>query len=106
MAWAILGCAVIVEIAWALSLKWAAVRGGWLAVTTPLLLSFVNMGVLALAMRGLPAGTAYAVWTGLGAVGVVAFSAILFGEQMNSIQLCFIALIIVGVAGSKYFAPY
>ena len=102
----ILGCAVIVEIAWALSLKWAAMRGDWLSATTPLVLSFVNMGVLALAMRGLPAGTAYAIWTVLGAVGVVALSAILFGEQMNSIQLCFMALIIVGAAGTKYFAAY
>lgn len=104
MAWVILGFAVIVEIAWALSLKWAAQRGDWSAAAVPLLLSFLNMGVLALAMRGLPAGTAYAVWTGLGAVGVTMFGAVLFNEPLNQVQLCFIALIVVGVAGTKYFA--
>ena len=63
------------------------------------------MGLLALAMRGLPAGTAYAVWTGLGAVGVTIFGVILFGEKLNPAQIGFIALIIVGVVGTKLFAP-
>ena len=104
MAWLILGVAVITEIVWALSLKWAAMEGTWLASAVPITLSFVNMGLLAWAMRGLPAGTAYAVWTGLGAVGVTLFGVMLFGEKLNPTQLCFIALIIVGVAGTKFFA--
>jgi quaternary ammonium compound-resistance protein SugE len=104
MAWLILGIAVITEIVWALSLKWAAMQGTLLASAVPIALSFVNMGLLALAMRGLPAGTAYAVWTGLGAVGVTVFGVVLFGEKLNPVQLCFIALIIVGVAGTKFFA--
>ncbi len=104
MAWLILGVAVITEIVWALSLKWAAMQGTWLASAVPITLSFVNMGLLAWAMRGLPAGTAYAVWTGLGAVGVTLFGIMLFGEKLNPTQLCFIALIIVGVAGTKFFA--
>ncbi|WP_294196439.1 multidrug efflux SMR transporter [uncultured Sphingomonas sp.] len=105
MAWLILGVAVITEIVWALSLKWAATQGSWLASVVPITLSFVNMGLLALAMRGLPAGTAYAVWTGLGAVGVTIFGVILFGEKLNPAQIGFIALIIVGVVGTKLFAP-
>lgn len=104
MAWLILGIAVVTEIIWALSLKWAATQGTWLASAVPITLSFVNMGLLALAMRGLPAGTAYAVWTGLGAVGVTIFGMILFGERVNLVQGAFIALIIVGVAGTKFFA--
>jgi len=104
MAWLILGVAVITEIVWALSLKWAAMQGTWLASAVPITLSFVNMGLLAWAMRGLPAGTAYAVWTGLGAVGVTLFGVMLFGEKLNPTQMCFIALIIVGVAGTKFFA--
>ncbi|WP_394647145.1 DMT family transporter [uncultured Sphingomonas sp.] len=104
MAWLILGVAVITEIVWALSLKWAATQGSWLASVVPITLSFVNMGLLALAMRGLPAGTAYAVWTGLGAVGVTIFGVILFGEKLNPAQIGFIALIIVGVVGTKLFA--
>ena len=70
MAWLVLGVAVVTEIIWALSLKWAGVQATWQAASVPIALSFVNMGLLAWAMRGLPAGTAYAVWTGLGAVGV------------------------------------
>ena len=104
MAWFILGIAVVTEIIWALSLKWAATQGSWLASIVPITLSFVNMGLLAPAMRGLPAGTAYAVWTGLGAVGVTIFGVILFGEKLNPAQMGFIALIIVGVVGTKFFA--
>ncbi|WP_010164203.1 MULTISPECIES: DMT family transporter [unclassified Sphingomonas] len=104
MAWLILGVAVVTEIIWALSLKWAATAGSAYAAAVPITLSFVNMGLLALAMRGLPAGTAYAVWTGLGAVGVTIFGVILFGEKLNGIQMGFIALIIVGVVGTKFFA--
>jgi len=103
MAWLILGVAVVTEIIWALSLKWASGQGTLAASAVPITLSFVNMGLLALAMKGLPAGTAYAVWTGLGAVGVTIFGAVLFGEKLNLIQAGFIALIIVGVVGTKIF---
>ena len=104
MAWAILGVAVVTEIIWALSLKWAALQGTWTASAVPITLSFVNMGLLTLAMRGLPAGTAYAVWTGLGAVGVTIFGVLLFGEKLNGVQVAFIAMIVVGVVGTKFFA--
>lgn len=103
MAWLILGVAVVTEIIWALSLKWASGQGTLAASAVPITLSFVNMGLLALAMKGLPAGTAYAVWTGLGAVGVTIFGAVLFDEKLNLIQAGFIALIIVGVVGTKIF---
>lgn len=104
MAWVILGIAVITEICWALSLKWAAVQGTLQASAVPIVLSFVNMGLLALAMRGLSAGTAYAIWTGLGAVGVIIFGMLLFGERVNAVQAGFMALIVVGVMGTKFFA--
>jgi quaternary ammonium compound-resistance protein SugE len=104
MAWLILGIAVVTEIIWALSLKWAATQGGLLASAVPITLSFINMGLLALAMRGIPAGTAYAVWTGLGAVGVTIFGMLIFGEKLNTMQAGFIGLIIVGVVGTKLFA--
>ena len=104
MAWIILGIAVVTEICWALSLKWAATIGTWQASSVPIILSFVNMGLLALAMRGLPAGTAYAVWTGLGAVGVVIGGVLLFGDRLNPVQVGFMALTVVGVMGTKFFA--
>jgi len=104
MAWLILGVAVVTEIIWALSLKWAGAQGSWAAGGVPIALSFVNMGLLALAMRGLPAGTAYAVWTGLGAVGVIACGALFFGEKVSALQLAFMALTVIGVVGMKLAA--
>lgn len=104
MAWVVLGIAVLTEICWALSLKWAAAQGSWSAASVPIVLNFANMGLLAVAMRSLPAGTAYAVWTGLGAVGVAVMGTVLLGERLNSLQIAFIALIVVGVAGTKFFA--
>jgi len=104
MAWIILGIAVITEIIWALSLKWAGTHGTWQAASVPIVLSFVNMGLLALAMRGLPAGTAYAVWTGLGAVGVIIGGMLLFGDRVSGPQAGFMALIVIGVVGTKLFA--
>lgn len=104
MAWVILGIAVVTEIIWALSLKWAASASTWHASLVPVTLSFVNMALLGLAMRDLPAGTAYAIWTGLGAVGVIIGGTILFGEKVSLVQAGFMLLIVVGVAGTKLFA--
>lgn len=104
MAWAILAVAVVSEIMWALSLKWVAGQATLVASAVPITLSFVNMGLLALAMRGIPAGTAYAVWTGLGAVGVIIGGAVLFGERIAPLQAGFMVLIVVGVVGTKLFA--
>ncbi len=104
MAWLVLGIAVVSEICWALSLKWAATIATWQASAVPISLSFLNMGLLALAMRGLPAGTAYAVWTGLGAVGVIIGGVILFGDRVTPVQVGFMALTVVGVVGTKLFA--
>ena len=101
MAWLILGVAVVTEIIWALSLKRAGLQATWQAASVPILLSFVNMGLLAMAMRGLPAATAYAVWTGLGAVGVAICGVWLFGERLSPAQIGFMVLIVVGVVGMK-----
>ncbi|HEX7657618.1 MAG TPA: SMR family transporter [Sphingomonas sp.] len=104
MYWLILAVAVVTEICWALSLKWAATLGTWQAGSVPFILSLVNMGLLALAMRGLPAGTAYAVWTGCGAVGVIIGGVILFGDKVSTVQAAFMALTVIGIVGTKLFA--
>ncbi len=104
MAWVILAIAVVTEIIWALSLKWAATIGSWQASLVPVSLSFLNMALLAFAMRGISAGTAYAIWTGLGAVGVIIGGIFWFGEKVNGIQIGFMALIVIGVAGTKLFS--
>ena len=104
MAWVILAIAVVTEIIWALSLKWAATMGTWQASIVPVSLSFLNMALLAFAMRGISAGTAYAIWTGLGAVGVIIGGIFWFGEKVNAVQIGFMALIVVGVVGTKLAA--
>ncbi|MPT46853.1 MAG: multidrug efflux SMR transporter [Sphingobium sp.] len=104
MAWIILAVAVITEICWALSLKWASTAGDWRISAVPILLSFVNMGLLALAMKDLPAGTAYAIWTGAGAVGVIICGIYLFGDKVSLVQAMFMGLIVIGVVGTKIFA--
>lgn len=104
MAWVILAIAVVTEIIWALSLKWAATLGTWQASVVPISLSFLNMALLAFAMRGISAGTAYAIWTGLGAIGVIIGGIVWFGEKVNAVQIGFMVLIVIGVAGTKLFS--
>jgi quaternary ammonium compound-resistance protein SugE len=104
MAWVILAIAVFTEICWALSLKWAATIGSWQASAVPISLSFLNMALLAFAMRGISAGTAYAIWTGLGAVGVIIGGIFWFGEKVNGVQIGFMTLIVIGVVGTKLFS--
>lgn len=104
VGWIILAVAVFTEICWALSLKWAATLGTWQASAVPVTLSFVNMALLALAMREISAGTAYAIWTGLGAVGVIIGGIMLFDEKVSGAQVGFMALIVVGVVGTKLFS--
>ncbi|KTE38786.1 MULTISPECIES: DMT family transporter [unclassified Sphingopyxis] len=104
MGWFILAIAVFTEICWALSLKWAATIGSWQASLVPVSLSFLNMALLAFAMRDISAGTAYAIWTGLGAVGVIIGGILLFDERVGAAQMGFMALIVIGVAGTKLFS--
>ena len=105
MGWFILAIAVFTEICWALSLKWAATLGTWQASIVPIAFSFLNMALLAFAMREISAGTAYAIWTGLGAVGVIIGGIVLFGEKIGTMQIGFMALIVIGVVGTKLSAP-
>jgi quaternary ammonium compound-resistance protein SugE len=104
MAWIILAIAVFTEICWALSLKWAATIGTWQASILPVSLSFLNMALLAFAMRGISAGTAYAIWTGLGAVGVIIGGMVFFDEKVSAVQVGFMVLIVIGVVGTKLFS--
>lgn len=103
--WLILLVAVFGEIGWALSLKFIQTNPGPWPVASAVVLTVVNIVLLSWAMRGLPVGTAYAVWTGLGAVGIVIFGIVLFGDSTSAVRLFFIGLIITGVAGLKLTGP-
>jgi quaternary ammonium compound-resistance protein SugE len=104
MPWVYLVIAGLLEIGWAIGLKftdgWTKL---WPSIITAVLM-IISFGFLSLAMRSLPMGTSYAVWTGIGAVGTVVTGIIFFGEPRNPAQLISIALIIVGLIGLKLSA--
>jgi quaternary ammonium compound-resistance protein SugE len=98
MAWILLLVAALLEVGWAIGLK---VSGGfakfWPSVWTVLAM-VLSMTLLAWAARTLPIGTAYAVWTGIGAAGTAVLGIYMFGEPASAARLTGIALIIAGVA--------
>ena len=103
MAWLILLAAGLFEIGWAVGLKAANGRPLILAVTV--ISMVVSVALLYVAMRDLPLGTAYAVWTGIGAVGTVLIGIIAFGEPADATRLVCIGLIVAGIGGLKLVTP-
>lgn len=99
--WVVLFIAVFFEVCWALSLKWIQVSPGVLSFSVVGVLTVANIVMLSFAMRGIPVGTAYAVWTGLGAVGITVASVWVFNDPVTLQRFLFIALIIGGVVGLK-----
>lgn len=101
MAWLYLLVAGLMEVAWAVGLKYTeGFTRLWPSVLTGAAL-VVSMLLLAAALRTLPLGTAYAVWTGIGAVGTAALGIVLFGESASAARLACIGLIIAGLVGLK-----
>ncbi len=104
MAWFILALAGLFEVAWAIGLKYSeGFTRLWPSLAT-LAAMGVSVGLLGLALRGLPLGTAYAVWTGLGSVGTVILGVLLFGEPATLPRLACVGLILAGIAGLKLSA--
>lgn len=101
MTWIILVIAGLFEVGWAVGLKFTEgfTRLGASVATVAAMVA--SMGLLGLAVRTLPIGTAYAVWTGIGTVGTALAGMILLKESMSPLQLLCIALIVVGIAGLK-----
>ncbi len=101
MAWIYLLLAGVTEIAWAIGLKytegWTKL---WPSIATVVLL-ITSLTLLSLALKALPLGTAYAVWTGIGAVGTVLVGMFVFGEPKTAIRLGCIAMILIGIIGLK-----
>lgn len=104
-AWAILVVAGILEIGWAVGLKYTDgfTRPGPTVATLVAMIG--SMGLLGLAVRTLPIGTAYAVWTGIGTVGTAVVGIALLGESAAPVRLACIALIVSGIAGLKLLTP-
>lgn len=101
MAWIFVVVAGLFEVGWAISLKrtegWTKL---WPSVLT-IALMIVSFTLLARGMRDLPAGTAYAVWTGIGTVGVALLGVLFFGEPATWPRLACIGLIVTGIVGLK-----
>lgn len=105
MAWIVLVLAGILEIAWAVGLKYTdGFTRFWPSVGT-LAAMTASVVLLAIAVRDLPLGTAYAVWTGIGTVGTALVGMALFGEPTHALRLACIALIVSGIAGLKLLSP-
>lgn len=101
MAWLVLFSAGCVEIVFALSLKYNQGFTKLLPSIITCLSGAGSFGLLMWAIKSLPLGTAYAVWTGMGAVGVAIMGIILFKESMDWIRLLSITLVIIGIIGLK-----
>lgn len=104
-AWLLLMAAGLFEVGWAVGLKYTdGFTRLWPTVGTAAAL-VLSMGLLGLALRALPLGTAYAVWTGIGTVGTAVLGMALFREPASAGRLLSIALILAGIIGLKLLSP-
>lgn len=101
MSWIILFIAGLLEIGWAIGLKYTHGFTKPLPTTLTILSMVASVALLGLAMKTLPVGTAYAVWTGIGTVGTVLFGLWLFNEPATIARLACLAMIVSGIAGLK-----
>ena len=101
MAWAILVVAGLCEVGWAIGLKYT--EGFTRPFPTAIVVAVMvaSVWLLAIALRTIPVGTGYAVWTGIGAVGTAILGMILFGESREPLRLACIAMIVAGIVGLK-----
>jgi quaternary ammonium compound-resistance protein SugE len=105
MSWLLLIVAGLLEVGWAIGLKYTeGFTRLWPSVGTALAM-IVSLALLGVAMKSLPVGTAYAVWVGVGAVGTVILGIVLFGEPASALRVASIALIIAGIVGLKLATP-
>lgn len=105
MNWVVLFAAGLFEVVWATALKLSHGFTNKLAAATVVIGMALSVWLLSLAMRTIPMGTAYAIWTGIGAVGGVVAGILLFGESASPMRLASAALIVVGIVGLKLSAP-
>lgn len=101
LAWTLLVLAGVLDVAWAVSMKYAEgyTRLGWSIVSVLLLAAFVYL--LGKVLEVLPVGTAYAVWTGLGAAGTVIMGVVLFGEALGPLRLGGVVVVLAGIGMLK-----
>ncbi|MCE7901858.1 MAG: quaternary ammonium compound-resistance protein SugE [Gammaproteobacteria bacterium PRO9] len=101
MPWMLLTVAGLLEIGWAVGLKYTEGFSRPLPTMLTLAAMLGSMWLLALAVRDIPLGTAYAVWTGIGAVGTAILGIVLLGEPATLVRLACIGLVVAGIGGLK-----
>jgi len=104
MAWIYLVIAGFFEVGWAIGLKYTEGFTRIVPSTLTVVSMIVSVLLLGLALRELPVGTGYAVWTGIGTVGTAVLGIYLFGEPATAARLACIALIVSGIAGLKFLS--
>jgi quaternary ammonium compound-resistance protein SugE len=104
-AWLALLAAGLLEVAWAFGLKYSdGLTRFWPTVATLVAIA-LSFGLMAIALRSLPFGTAYAVWTGIGAVGSIVVGMFLFSESTDPVRIVCLTLIVAGMVGLKLNSP-
>lgn len=105
MPWILLVLAGLLEVGWAIGLKYTeGFTRLWPSLGTIAAMT-ISLGLLGVAMKSLPVGTAYAVWVGVGAVGTVILGIVLFDEPLNVLRVGSVALIVAGLVGLKLATP-
>ncbi|WP_052284674.1 quaternary ammonium compound efflux SMR transporter SugE [Kluyvera genomosp. 1] len=104
MSWIILFVAGLLEVVWAVGLKYTHGFSRLVPSVITIAAMVVSMAMLSWAMKSLPVGTAYAVWTGIGAVGAAITGILLLGESASPMRIASLALIVMGIIGLKLSA--
>ena len=104
-AWLALVAAGLLEVAWALGLKYSDGLTRFWPTAATLVSIALSFALMALALRSLPFGTAYAVWTGIGAVGSIIVGMIVYSEPTDPIRILCLTLIVAGMVGLKLNSP-
>lgn len=105
MAWIILLIAGLFEVGWAVGLKFTEGFTKPIPIVLTAISLVLSMGLLGWSVKTLPLGTAYAVWTGVGAVGTAIVGILLFKEPATAARLVCLGLIVAGILGLKVFSP-
>jgi len=103
--WLALLGAGLLEIAWAVGLKWSDGLTRFWPTAGTLLAIIASFVLMAVALKSLPFGTAYAVWTGIGAVGTIILGILIYSEPVDPIRILCLTLIVVGMVGLKLNSP-
>ena len=104
MSWLILFIAGLLEVVWAVGLKYTHGFSRLVPSVITIVAMIASMALLSWAMKSLPVGTAYAVWTGIGAVGAAITGILLLGESASPMRIASLVLIVMGISGLKMSA--